>query len=57
MNDHYRELLREYIRAVNLTGQYTNVQKNALEKKLWEAVRAYPGEPYARPSESTAALH
>lgn len=47
MNDQYRELLRQYILAVNLPSLYTNVQKTAIEKKLWEVVREHPKECFS----------
>jgi hypothetical protein len=53
MNDSYRALVREYIRAVNFPGLYTNVEKQVIERQLWEVVSERPGEsPYEfRPRE------
>ena len=49
VNDHYRDLLRQYLTAINDLAKHPICQIKALEARLWEAI----GE---RPSEGTGPL-
>ena len=50
MNDHYKDLLRQYLIAVNDLTRYPQCQIKALEARLWEAI----GEGKSTPGRSRA---